>query len=330
LPAYLGGKRRLAPLIFGLLQEVVPTNRWPGLTFIDPFLGGGSVSLLAKRHGFRVACNDIALRSAAIGRALIENSTVRLSEGDIIALLRQPDEPYPTVATERYYPSVLPRAHAALLDRCLDNLRSFSEPRRSLAILLLVKWTLRIQPMSSLTGTDARAAFAGDLDRVSSRRLGHYLKRDRLLGPTAWRELVCQVNAGVFPGEGRAYQQDALTFLRDTQGDVVYLDPPYPGTTSYEKEYAALDDLLEGTTRPVSGYSRSADLLNDLFAACRHIPVWLISLNNSALSLGELEGLVRRHRSSVRDLEVPYCHLESLASEKKNEGNREHIVLATD
>lgn len=329
LPAYLGGKRRLAPVIFALLQEAVPVERWPGLTFIDPFLGGASVSLFAKGHGFRVVCNDLALRSAAIGRALIENSTVQLSEGDLIALLRQPHEPYPTVAAERYYPSVLPLAHAALLDRCLHNLRSFAEPKRSLAILLLLKWTLRIQPMSSLTGTDASAAYGGDLDRVSSRRLGHYLKRDRLLEAPSWRALVCEVNAGVFPGEGRAHQRDAMTLLTGTQGDVVYLDPPYPGTTSYEKEYAALDDLLEGTMRPVSGYSRSADLLSDLFAACRHIPVWLISLNNSALGLEELEGFVRRHRSNVRVLEVPYRHLESLASEKKNAENREHIVLAT-
>ena len=108
------------------------------------------------------------------------------------------------------------------------------------------------------------------------------------------------------------------------------MDPPYPSTTSYEREYAVLDDLLEGETRPASSFSRSADVLPALFEACRHIPVWLISLNNAALELEELLDLVRQHRPNVRALEVPYRHLGSIASENKNERNREYVVLAKD
>ena len=58
LPAYLGGKRRLCRLIFALLASEIPTDRWPGLTLVDPFLGGGAVSLSAKAHGLSVVCND--------------------------------------------------------------------------------------------------------------------------------------------------------------------------------------------------------------------------------------------------------------------------------
>ena len=117
--------------------------------------------------------------------------------------------------------------------------------------------------------------------------------------------------------------------LAQVEGDVVYLDPPYPGTTSYEREYAVLDDLLEGEKRPTSGFSRSADLLTDLFKACEHIPIWLLSLNNAVLDQEELEELVHRHRRHVTCLAIPYRHLTSIASEKKNEENREYIVLAT-
>ena len=44
LPPYLGGKRRLAPLIFALLAETRPRASWPGLAFLDPCCGGGAVA----------------------------------------------------------------------------------------------------------------------------------------------------------------------------------------------------------------------------------------------------------------------------------------------
>lgn len=331
LPAYLGGKRRLAPVIFALLAARVPRLNWPQLTFVDAFLGGGSVSLFAKAQGFRVACNDLALRSAVIGRALIANSVVTLNQLDVALLLGQPASDYPRVAEERYSPRVFSKDHARFLDRALWWAHSdhFPEPKRSLALVLLVKWALRIQPMSMLRGTDARAAFDGDYDQVSPRRVGHYLRSLELLRPAALWRLAQEVNLGVFPGEGSAFQEDALAFLSHTSGDVLYLDPPYPRTAAYENEYAVLDDLLEGRIRPTSPFSTGTEMLPMLFETCRHIPIWLVSLNNAALSLEELKHLIRPHRPNIKAVQVPYRHLGSIATEAKNESNREHIILAT-
>ncbi len=329
LPAYVGGKRRLCPLIFGLLSSVLPERDWPGLRFVDPFLGGGSVSLYAKARGCHVVANDLALRSVVIGQALLANSTRRISAADVAQLLT-PSGCGDHQAEERFVPSVFSRPHAQLIDRALANLASFDEPLRSLATLLLIKWILRIQPMSMLRGTDARAAFEGDLDRVSPRRLRHYLESRGLLSLPAWLRLADDVNAGVFPGTGEVYQEDAHSFLAHAAGDVVYLDSPYPRTASYEHEYAVLDELLEGERRPVSAFSRSQDVLPSLLDACANIPVWLISLNNAVLSLDELEDLVRPHRRYVRSIAVPYRHLGSIASKEKNHANQEFIVLATD
>jgi len=69
LPPYFGGKQRLLKHIFGLIP---PSSQAPVLA--DAFLGGGSVSLFAKAMGYKVLCNDLAERSAVIGRGLIENS----------------------------------------------------------------------------------------------------------------------------------------------------------------------------------------------------------------------------------------------------------------
>src|SRR5713101_6984270 len=83
---YLGGKRRLCPLIFREIDRILPRRTWRDLTFLDGFLGGGSVSLYAKAQGFRVVAMDIAERAITIGRALIENSRVRLTKEDVIRL----------------------------------------------------------------------------------------------------------------------------------------------------------------------------------------------------------------------------------------------------
>jgi adenine-specific DNA methylase len=331
LPAYLGGKRRLCPLLFGLLNEAIERERWRGMTFLDPFLGGGSVSLWAKASGFRVVCNDLALRSAVVGGGLIANGSVRLTQADVAAVLREPRESYPRLAEQEFCPGVFSRDHSQLIDQVLHWLRAghISEPRRSLLTLLLVKWILRLQPMSMLRGTDARAAAGEDYDRVSPRRVGHYLRSQELLAPAAWWELAREVNLGVFAGEGEAHQQDVFNFLNDAQGDIIYVDAPYPGTTCYEKEYAVLDHLLEGREYERSDFSGAAPPLDELFRACKRIPVWLVSLGNAVIGKEELVNLISRHRDIRRVLEIPYRHLESIASEEKNAKNKEYLILAT-
>jgi adenine-specific DNA methylase len=82
LPPYFGGKRRLLGRIF---KNVPKPDEAP--VFVDAFLGGGSVSLFAKGRGYQVICNDIALRSYIVGKALIENNHVTLTPEDVMRLL---------------------------------------------------------------------------------------------------------------------------------------------------------------------------------------------------------------------------------------------------
>lgn len=331
LPGYFGGKRGLGPLIFALLASYLPQADWKKLTFIDAFLGGGSISLLAKFHGFTVTCNDVAYRSALIGHALIANSTVNLTDVDVALLFREPGEAYPHVAEEQFSPSIFSREHARFLDRGLHWARSPTYPgaKRYMMELLLMRWALRCQPMSQLRGTDAKAAAEGDFDLVSPRRLGHYIASRRLLQPQAVMTMARQINEGVFPGRGSVSQADVVDFLASAEGDIAYFDPPYPGTTAYEMEYRALDILLEGRELPPSRFSSQVEALTELFRVAERIPVWLISFGNAVLDLDGLLELVRPYRPNIRAVRVPYRHLASIASEAKNAKNEEYVILAT-
>ena len=142
LPAYFGGKRRLLGSIFRSLPL-------PGEApvFIDPFLGGASVSLYAKARGHRVLCNDIAPRSNIVGKALIENSTVRLDYDDLVRLA-VPTEEFGYAESE-LAPEIFPAAHARYLDLVLANAHSLGHAKQSLARLMVIKHALRLRPMGN-------------------------------------------------------------------------------------------------------------------------------------------------------------------------------------
>ena len=130
LPAYFGGKRRLCRLLFALLATAVSPDQWGGLGFIDPFLGGGSVSLYAKSQGFHVRCNDIALRSAAIGHALIANSDTKLSEADVAPFGHRRAGLPPRSRQGRYSPRLSARTRTHSRPRPLQP----AEPSRAQAV----------------------------------------------------------------------------------------------------------------------------------------------------------------------------------------------------
>lgn len=101
------------------------------------------------------------------------------------------------------------------------------------------------------------------------------------------------------------------------------MTPPYPGTTSYSKEYAVLDDMLG------DGASRGPPpTLDDLLDAARGIPLLLLSYGGPTITLEELVAQVTRHRRVTRSLAIPYRHLGSIASEEKNATNNEYLVIA--
>ncbi len=210
LPPYLGGKRRLCPTIFREVDRILPRRHWSGLTFLDGFLGGGSVSLYAKAQGFRVVSTDIAARSLAIGQALIENSRVRLTREDVLRLAKDDGAAPGRVETD-YSPSTFTHVQARFIDRALRIADATEDTAKAALIrLLAIRIALLAHPMSQIRKGTIHRMETGEYEAITESCIYSYVDGLRLTRPDKLWQLAQAINAGVFQGEGRVIQESVF------------------------------------------------------------------------------------------------------------------------
>jgi adenine-specific DNA-methyltransferase len=329
---YLGGKRRLCPLIFREIDRVVPRRLWSGLSFLDGFLGGGSVSLGAKAQGFRVIATDIAERAIVVGQALIENSRVRLMREDVLRLLA-PRSGAPGRVERELTPLVFTANVGRFLDAAFETAEQTKDTAKAALLrLLAVRVALLAHPMSQVRPGTAHRASTGEWESITESCLYHYTEAFRLTTPAKLWDLAQQINAGVFQGEATVMKADILEALPSIQADVAYFDPPYPGVMSYEREYKVIDQILEGTTRATSPFTAKtgASLIDTLFERATQIPLWILSLGNKVVTLEELEAKMVKRGRRTRATAIAYQHLPAVATAEKKETNREFLIVGWD
>jgi len=333
LPPYLGGKRRLCPLIFREIDRVVPRRVWSRLKFLDAFLGGGSVSLYAKAQGFaHVTACDIAERGIVVGRALIENSRVRFTHEDILRLAA-PDDSSPGPIETEMVPAIFTRDQAQFLDRAIRIAGETADgAKAALYRLLAIRVALLAHPMSQVRAGTIHRLETGEFESITESCVYHYVDGLRLAQPKKLWEIAQWINAGVFEGSGTVLKESVLDALPRIQVDVAYFDPPYPGVMSYEKEYKRIDQILEGISRPTSPFTAKdgAKMIDGLLTRAGHIPLWLLSLGNSVATLDELEAKMTRLGRQTRAIEIAYQHLPAVATIEKKATNKEFLVIGWD
>ena len=338
LPPYLGGKRRLIPWIFKTLEKAAPRDTWKDLTFLDAFTGGGSVSLYAKAQGFQqILSNDWSYRSQLIIQGLLENHSTTLSKEEMLTLTATLNQP--GFVQTHFTPSVFSSRHAEALDRMLAGAQRFQNPtKQALGKLLVWHLVKDFVCMATSIGTSNRP-YAETLDglrdwqdlnpkRFVDGSLSHLLK------PT-WHSLEQRrklMNQGVFCGSPvQGSQLDAIHFVSQAQGDILYADPPYPGCLSYETTNRTLDSILMGrfpefqlTTSP---FTKDTDALDLLFEQARNIPIWILSYGNRQLDINELAALVKRHCPN-RQIHAEARAYKHLSHVSKAQNNQELLVMA--
>jgi 16S rRNA G966 N2-methylase RsmD len=330
LPPYQGGKRRLLGQIFKHLPRPAEAP-----VFVDAFLGGGSVSLYAKARGYRVVCNDIALRCQIVGEALIANDRVTLGKEDVTRLFVGNGDG-PGFIEEHFADRVVTAEHARFLDTAFERALAAPGAKKWLLLLLLVKYVFRMRPMGNFGArTIVLQAANGEWEAMNPHYVRDMLVRGVADHPAAVAEVLRQqVNRGVFSNghKNEVHGRDVFEFLESVEGEILYLDPPYAGTSAYETSLRPLDSMLEGQlvhSEP-SRFSRAEglEMLERLLEKSARFPVWAISYGNAEIDLERLAKTVERFRPVVRAEAFRYTHLTGLSGDEHRKRNRELLVVA--
>lgn len=331
---YLGGKRRLVPEIF---KHVPHSSKAP--VFADAFLGGGSVSLFAKAKGYTVLCNDLAERSCIIGRALIENDHYKITDEDILRLLQPATNS--GFIEEHYTPKVFTKRTAKFLDNAFAQISTFPVVKQDLLRLMLMRFMVGVRPFGHFSATAGTLALEkGEYEKAfKNKTVASELTR-QITNPYHYLQGVAKkINTGVFDNgnPNKVYHGDVFDFVKQIKADVIYFDPPYADTSSYEEMYCVIDCILTGVMKKpdVSDFTKKDALAfqDKLYAQSWHIKHWVISMGQtstaSGISLEELLAVVRKYRPKAEGNLLKHAWtINNGVNGKKQAENVEYLIFA--
>lgn len=305
---YMGSKHRLLEWLHSILRTLDFD------TAADPFSGSAAVGYLLKSMGKQVAAADFLNFPSTIASGLIANSTVRLSQHDVTALIREnPNRPD---FIERTFDGIFfSRPELRFLDDFWGNLRSVAEPStRNLALTALIRSCMKRQPRGVFTvanGTDGSSRYDDGRRDVRLTLREHFVEQAAL------------VNSLVFDNgrENTAARADAFAGVDGADApDLVYLDPPYvprADDNCYVKRYHFLEGLsyywegaqiledtkvkkIEKPYTPFSYRRQAVEAFDTLFRRYSESTIVLSYSDNGYPDRDVLLNLLRRYKPAVK------------------------------
>jgi DNA adenine methylase/adenine-specific DNA-methyltransferase len=323
---FMGSKYRLAPRLAELFATLPPGPA------VDAFCGSGVVAYTLKASGREVLANDALTFAATIAHATVENDGVRLDAQDLRRLLSGNRDGRAFIATT--FDGLYFDDHD-FLDAVWSQIELLENPKRAVAIAALCLAAAWKQPRGVFTITTPRYDDGRRQLRMSLRDL--------------FVEAVGAFNDAVFAGPpakatcGDVFSIDPEPFA------LAYLDPPYAPArddTDYIKRYHFLEGLAtywqdqeimwETRTRKLRkrhtpfAYKRTAaDALDRTFEHFRRSAIVLSYGSNAALTADELEALLKRHKRTVRRIEIPHFYGFGTHATATRKAAIEYVLVAS-
>lgn len=233
---YQGSKAKFVDWIWHEISHI------PFQTALDAFGGTGSVAYKLKDNGKSVTYNDILPFNSIIGKAIIENKSVVLSELDINLILEeQQNIVYPTFIADNFKDIYYTDEENHWLDVVRYNISTIkNEYKRAIAWFALFQSCIIKRPYNLF---HRKNLYVRMMD--VKRSFGNKKTWDTPF-ETHFRNFVHEANNSVFDNgiECYAINTDALNI--NTKYDLVYIDTPYINDKGIGVDYADFYHFLNG------------------------------------------------------------------------------------
>lgn len=277
---YIGSKQKLIDWIWKNTPDEVES-------VFDAFSGSAVVAYMYKSKGLQVFANDRLKYSYHAARALIENSSTKLSNDDIEILLAKNSEAGNFVH-DNFKGIFFADGVHTIIDQIRANCDKLAGFKKDIALFALGK--------TCMSGKGGFGHFSAATENGKRQDSPDEFK-DR------FRKNAERINALVFDNnfENKAYNSDINEILPKVKVDLAYFDPPYAtefSTTNYEKAYHFVEGLMtywEGLKikqdTKVKAYeitsttvtkANANEFFTNFLTGSNHIPHWLISYRDHA------------------------------------------------
>jgi DNA adenine methylase/adenine-specific DNA-methyltransferase len=324
---FMGSKHRLAPRLAELFAGLPPGPA------IDAFSGSGIVAYTLKASGRSVLANDHLVFASELARATVENDRERLTSEDVEQLTSGNRDGRDFIAST-FDGLYFERCDHEFLDAVWSQLDALAGAKRALAISSMCLAAAWKQPRGVFT--------------VTTPRYDDGRRQLRMPLEALFREAVLAFNAAVIDGPpSRAVCGDVFALDPEPYA-LAYLDPPYApprDDTCYIKRYHFLEGLAtywrgqeimwETRTRKLRkrhtpfAHKRSARAaLDRTFEHFRASTIVLSYGSNAAVTVDELEAMLRRHKRRVRRVEIPHTYGFGTHEAARRRTATEYVLVA--
>ncbi len=313
------------------------TSNFPKKTYsiFDAFSGGCSISYKAKELGFKVITNDILKVNYYLSKALIQNNKSQLTKNDIQKIFS--GNPIKGFVYKNYSDIYFYPDECMELDQYWNNInKNIREPyKKSLAFALMRRSMIRKRPYSRFNVLWKKVVQLRDEDFSYKK----YRRKRAYHNQSFKSHFLSEVDAynnAVFSNgkKHKAMNKNIFDVIDKVEADIIYLDPPYPGTMNdYFSFYGFLDEFISRKKiKPFPNNFINRDKVIDdfdhLFSKSTNFKHLFLSFNSKSYPDKKIMmRLLKKHFKNVDLLERK--HNYQITGKRNKKTNNEYLFKAS-
>lgn len=322
---FIGNKQKIVNRICDNVPEDVRS-------VFDAFSGGTSVSYEFKRRNYAVISNDIMRVNYFLAKGLIENKKVRIDPSDLSILFS--GKPIKGFMYKNYSEVLFFPNECMELDQYRKNADRISNVyKKALIFSLLRRAMIRKMPYSR---------FTIPWDKIVQLRDEEYsyrnYKRKRAYHNKSFKTHILEnldsYNGAIFDNDQKniSYNENVFTILPKIKADLIYIDPPYPGTMNdYHGFYSTIDNYIFSKVaveakETFTDKNTSLSLFKKLFSYLSNFKCFILSYNNSSFpSVDDLKNILLKYSKDLKIIEINHSY--QITGKDKKRSNREILFV---